>query len=279
MACPTGSNGARQILEQRLASLGYELTWNMLSTDIMRAGAVDLHGDIAETVPLFVHDGNPTLTIYAAEGPSPHAIALVVRADSPISELSDLRGTSVATSAGSSSHYLLLKAVALGGLNLKDIRPALLAAQDGAAAFEGGSVAAWSVYDPFLAVTESRTRLRTLVDGAAVGMQYDRYYMANAALAAERPDIVQIVFDALQETAGWVGANPLEANRLLSALWGGIPIETVERVNRRRVYDVRAVGPRDVANLQAMSEVFLQAGVLRQAIDATSIPLWHPAAS
>ncbi len=170
-------------LDERVAPYGFDIEWSRFNSDTMRAGAVDFHSDVAEPVPLFTHPANPTLTLYAAEGPSPYAVALVVREDSPIRSLSDLRGRTIGTTKGSASHCLTLKAIAMAGLSPGDVHPAFLEAPDAAAAFEAGSIDAWATYDPFLALTEARTRIRSLTDGAAASMRYDRYYLVNAVFA------------------------------------------------------------------------------------------------
>lgn len=263
-------------LEKAIAPHGFTLEWSLLSQDVMRIGGVELHGDTAEPVPLFVHPANPTLTLYAAEGPSPHAVGLLVPEASPIHSLTDLRGRTIGTSRGSSSHDLMLRALRQAKLTLRDVTPAYLAAPDAAAAFERGSLDAWAIFDPFFAVTQERAPTRVLADGAGLGMQYDRYYMVNADFALAHGEIVQIVFDALRETGRWVTANPKEAAPLLSHLWGNVPLNTVERVNARRVYDVRAIGPQDIANLQTLSDIFAEAGILRQPVVASGFPIWTP---
>jgi sulfonate transport system substrate-binding protein len=242
----------------------------------MRTSSVELHGDIADPMPLFVHPANPSLTLYAAEGPSPHAMGLLVPDASPIRSLADLRGKTIGTSRGSSSHDLMLRVLRKAGLTLKDIKPAYLAAPDGAAAFESGSLGAWAIFDPFFAVAEQRGKVRVLADGDIVGMQYDRYYMVNAEFAATHGDALQIVFDALRETGRWVSANLQAAAPLLSHLWGNAPADTVQRVNTRRVYGVRPIEAHDIANLQALSDRFAEAGVLRAPEDAKTFPVWTP---
>lgn len=263
-------------LEKDLGAMGFELQWSLLSTDLMRTGSVDLHGDIAETVPLVVHPANPTLTLYAAEGPSPHAVALIVPENSPIRTTADLKGHTVATSRGSSSHDLMMRALRHGGLSMRDIHPAYLQAPDAAAAFDSGSIDAWAIYDPFLAVAQARSAVRVVADGADFGMRYDRYYMVNADFAAKHGDVVQRVFTALQETGAWVTQNKEAAAPLLSRLWGDVPVDTVQRVNARRVYDVRAIGAPDIANLHFLADEFLELGLLKEPLDAKSIPVWTP---
>jgi sulfonate transport system substrate-binding protein len=260
-------------LEDRLAADGFDIVWTRYSSDIMRTGAVDFHSDVAEPVPLFTHTANPDLTLYAAEGPSPHAVAVIVREDSPIKTLADLRGGTVGTTKGSASHCLLVRSLDQAGLALGDIHPAFLDPPDAAAAFQTGHIDAWAIYDPFLALTQASQPVRALTDGAAQSMRYDRYYLVNGSFAKAHPDIVQTVFASLQQAAAWIHDNPAAANLLLSRLWGNVPVETVRRVNSRRLYDVRPIGAVDTANLRALDATFVKAGVFHSAIPVQDIPI------
>lgn len=82
--------------------------------------------------------------------------------------------------------------------------------------------------------------------------------------------------DAVHETGRWMGMHVHDAAPVLSQLSGNVPFETVERVSARQVYDVRPIGSNDIANLQSLSEDFVEVGVLRQPIDAKSFPVWAP---
>ena len=261
-------------LEDRLS--GFDVVWTRYSSDIMRTGAVDLHSDVAEPVPLFTYPSNPDLTLYAAEGPSPHAVALIVREDSPIHTVADLRGRIIGTTKGSASHCLLVRTLDQAGLSLGAVHPVFLDPADAAAAFETGHIDAWAIYDPFLALTQAGQRVRSLTDGAAESLRYDRYYLVNGTFAKAHPGVVQTVFASLQQASAWIRDKPEEANLLLSRLWGNVPVETVRRVNSRRVYDVRPIGPVDIANLAALDGTFVKAGVFQAAIPVHDIPVWSP---
>jgi sulfonate transport system substrate-binding protein len=262
-------------LEDRLAAAGFDIVWTRYSSDIMRTGAVDFHSDVAEPVPLFTYRANPDLTLYAAEGPSPHAVAIIVRDDSPIRTLADLRGRTIGTTKGSASHCLLVRALDQAGLSRADVHPAFLDPADAAAAFQTGHIDAWAIYDPFLALTQAAQPVRALTDGAAQSMRYDRYYLVNGAFAKAHPDIVQTVFASLQQASAWIHDQPEAANQLLARLWGNVPLETVRRVNTRRRYDVRPIGPVDTANLAALDATFVKAGVFQSPIPVHDIPVAH----
>ena len=161
------------------------------------------------------------------------------------------------------------------GLSFADITPAYLAPTDAGPAFAQRSIDAWSIWDPFLAISESRGPVRRLAD--ATGLTgYQRFYLANDSLVEAHPEVVQVVYDALVEAGHWVKANPKEAAAFLSPLWGNVPVDVVEAVNGRRSYQVLPVAKADLGDQQKIADGFLEAKLIPRAIDATDVKLWRP---
>jgi sulfonate transport system substrate-binding protein len=268
----------KQILEKRLGARGYDISWSLFGSVIepMNAGSVDFHADVADAVPVFTQSAGARLTFYAKEDPSPSAEAIIVHADSPIRTIADLKGRTVGVSKGSGCHFLLAAALKREGLSFQDIRPAYLESAAGAAAFQGRSIDAWVIWDPFLAITQSKEAVRVIADGTGI-TSYFRYYFVNDSFAAEHPEIVQIVFDALVETGQWVKSNQRATAELLAPLWGDVSAETVEVVNSRRSYVVRPVEKEALSEQQMIADTFFEAGLIPKKLVATDVRIWHPA--
>ncbi len=77
---------------------------------------------------------------------------------SSIRTLADLKGKRVAFAKASSAHNLTMAALEKAGLTYADIEPVTLAPADAAAAFARGSIDAWTIWDPYFAIAESRRR-------------------------------------------------------------------------------------------------------------------------
>jgi sulfonate transport system substrate-binding protein len=187
--------------------------------EALNVGAVDVSADVADTVPVFALAAGAQLTYIAQESPSPSAQAIVVKADSPIKTIADLKGKRIGFAKAAGAHYLLLAALDQAGLSLKDVQPAYLAPADGRAAFEKGAIDAWVIWDPFLAAVQRQTQARILADGRNLA-DYQRYYLASTPFAKARPDVVKAIVDALKETGKWVKQSPRDAANLLSPVWG-----------------------------------------------------------
>jgi ABC-type taurine transport system substrate-binding protein len=178
----------------------------------------------------------------------------------------------VAKAAG--AHYLLLAALEKAGLKLGDVQPSYLTPADGRAAFERGSVDAWAVWDPYFAGAQEQIRARVLVDGSNLA-NYRRYYLASAEFARAHPQILRIVFEALQERGKWVKAHSQEAAAVLAPLWG-LDARTAAVANSRRSYDVRPVTAEALREQQKIADAFLGAALLPKAVNVAAVAIWRP---
>lgn len=269
-------------LEKLLAPLNVKISWHEFSSGLplleaLNVGGVDLSADVADTVPVFAQAAGAKLTYVAQEAPSPSAQAIIVRADSPIKTVADLKRKKIAVTKAAGVHYLLIATLEKAGLKFSDIEVAYLTPADGRAAFERGSVDAWVTWDPFLAGVQKQTQVRILSDGRNVA-DYQRYYLASTSFADAHPDVLAIVFNELKKTGLWVRQNPKEAATFLAPLWG-LDAPTIELANSRRSYDVRAVVVNALGEQQRIADTFFAAGLLPKKVNATDVAIWKPAAA
>jgi sulfonate transport system substrate-binding protein len=267
-------------LEKALAPLGIRVTWYEFTSGLplleaINTGNVDFGADVADTVPLFAQAARAKLAYIAEESASPSAQAILVPENSPIKSIADLKGKKIAVTKGAGSHFLLLAALAKGGLSFKDISPAYLPPADGRIAFVGGSVDAWVAWDPFLTSARRQSGARVLLDGSDGLASYKRYYLSSADFADRRGDALNVIFSKLDETGKWVKANPKEAANLLAGLWG-IDAATIEQANSDRSYRVGAVTPEKLSEQQRIADAFYAEGLLPVKVDAANVKIWTP---
>ncbi len=267
-------------LEKALVPLGIRVTWHEFTSGLplleaINTGNVDFGADVADTVPLFAQAARAKLAYIAEESASPSAQAILVSADSPIKSIADLKGRKVAVTKGAGSHFLLLAALAKGGLTFKDISPAYLPPADGRIAFVGRNVDAWVAWDPFLTSARRQSDARVLADGSGGLASYKRYYLSSAAYADRRGDALNVIFRKLDETGKWVKANPKDAAALLASLWG-IDAATIEEANSHRSYEVGAVTPEKLSEQQRIADAFFAEGLFPVKVDAADVKIWTP---
>ncbi|MDR3465791.1 MAG: aliphatic sulfonate ABC transporter substrate-binding protein [Xanthobacteraceae bacterium] len=267
-------------LEKALRPRGVNVSWHEFTSgmpllEAVNTGSVDFSADVADTVPLFAQAAGARLAYVAEEAASPLAQAIVVPSDSGIRTIADLKGKKVAVTKGAGSHFLVLAALARGGLTFRDISPAYLSPADGRAAFVGGKVDAWAAWDPFLTSVRRQTGARVLSDGGDGLASYKRYYLASAAYAEANGDELAVVFAKLKETGAWVKDHPQDAARLLAGVWG-IDADTIAEANSHRSYRIGAVSPAGLGEQQRIADAFFTEGLIPLKVDATDVKIWTP---
>jgi sulfonate transport system substrate-binding protein len=271
----------RGTLEQLLAPLNVKVSWHEFTSGLplleaLNLGNIDVSADVADTVPVFAQAAGANLPFVAQESPSPAAQAIVVRADSPIKTVADLKGKKIGFAKAAGVHFLLIAALEKSGLTFKDIEPAYLTPADGRAAFERGAIDAWVVWDPFLAAVQKQSAVRVLADGRELA-SYQRYYLAGTPYAKARPDVLGVFFHELQKVGAWVKQSPKDAAALLAPVWG-LDAGVIELANSRRSYEVRAVVPTALAEQQRIADAFLAEKLLPRRVNALDVPLFKPGA-
>jgi sulfonate transport system substrate-binding protein len=265
-------------LEKALAPLGVEVQWHEFSSGLpllegVNVGSIDLSADVAETVPLFAQAAGAKLTYLVQETPSPTAQAIVVAKDSPIETVAELKGQKVGVAKAAGAHYLLLRSLEENGLGFKDVDTAYLQPADGRAAFEKGAIAAWAIWDPFLATVQTKSGARLLIDGEKAGVGYRRFYLASTPYAERRPDVLGKVVEELRKTGQWIKRNPKDAAKFHAPLIGLDPA-TVELANSRRSYNVALIDDKALGEQQKIADAFAGQGLLPKKVDVRENAIW-----
>jgi sulfonate transport system substrate-binding protein len=271
---------SKGVLEKALAGLHVEPAWHEFSSGLplleaLNVGGLDFSADVADAVPPFALAAGAQISYVAIEAPSPHAQAIVVKADSPIRSVLQLKGRKVGFAKGAGAHYLLLQALQRVGLTIADIEPAYLSPADGRAAFENGSIAAWVIWDPFLAAVQRQDGARLLQDGEGLSA-YRRFYLAATPYAQRHSDVLAVVYGELQRAGVWLKANPAAAAEWYGPVIG-LDAATVEAANARRSYQVLPVDADSLAEQQRIANAFSAAGIIPGRVVVADAPVWRPA--
>lgn len=267
-------NGA---LDKKLAELGFEVSWHELSSGLLttlNTGGVDIHADVADAFALFTQAAGAPLTYYAKENAAPTAQAIVVPDNSNIKTVADLKGRKVAVMKGTGSNFLLLNALKKVGLSTQDIDVRYLEAPAAQAAFAGGSVDAWVIWDPVLATVQRQGKVRAIASGENGNAPYYRFFMANTAFADKHPEVLALLFKELREVGQWVKANPKAAADILGPAWGNVDPAIVELANQRRSYDIVPVRRNELTEQQRIADTFFEAGLIPKKLSTQDIKIW-----
>lgn len=244
---------ARGTLARAAAARGARLDWAgpfaaaAPALEALNAGSIDITAGSSPACIAALAAGIP-MAIFAYQKISPRAEGILVRRDSPIHGLADLRGRSVAVNRGGTGEYLLVRALERQGIDPASVKRAYLSPSDSGAAFAQGHVDAWASWDPFIALALHRYDARVLADGAAIGSDNAVTLMAHRDLVERRRPLLQAVFVACREDNDWAQANPAEAGRIWTEAMG-MPAELAAAIGENNAVPMRAPTEEDVAQI------------------------------
>lgn len=256
------------LLEERLAPLGYKVTWAEFAAgpqmlEALNAGAIDI-AQTGEAPPIFAQAASPRLTYIAYEPAAPKGEAILVPKDSPIQSLADLAGKKIALNKGSNVHYLLVRALESAGIGYDKVTPTFLTPADARAAFASGAVDAWAIWDPFQASAEQTLGARELVNAEGLAPNY-QFYFGDRGFVEANPEAVEGLLAAIGEIDIWIADNPRAAADELAPSTG-IPPDALELALTRQSFGVQPLTPEVVADQQKVADTFASLGLLPRPI-------------
>ncbi len=255
-------------LEKALEPLGFAVEWTEFPAgpqllEGLNVGAIDF-GSTGEAPPIFAQAAGAPLVYVAHEPPAPKGEAILVKPDSPIQGVADLKGKKVALNKGSNVHYLLVKALEKAGVGYADVEPVFLPPADARAAFEQNSVDAWAIWDPFQAAAEAATNARTLANGEGLVANH-QFYLGARGFVDQNPAIIDAVVAQIAELGSWANANKESVAEELS---GGvkIPAPILKVALERQAFGVKPLSDTVVAEQQKIADTFHGLGLIPKPI-------------
>jgi len=251
---------ARGSLEKRLADKGIAVKWTEFPfgpplLEAINVGSIDV-GTVGESPPIFAQAAGADLVYVGNEPPAPEAEAIIVPKDSPIRSVAELKGKRVVVAKGSNANYLLVKVLEKHGLKFNDIEVIYLTPSDARSAFESNRVAAWAIWDPYLAATQNQLGARVLADGKGTVANH-QFYLSSRSYAEKHPQVVDILIDEIRKVGEWSKQNPGEVARQL-APQVGLEQPIVELAVQRMGYGVKPVTPDILAQQQKIADTFFE---------------------
>ncbi|MBL0728562.1 aliphatic sulfonate ABC transporter substrate-binding protein [Piscinibacter sp. HJYY11] len=265
-----------KLVEQRLP--GTPVQWVEFPAgpqllEALAVGSIEF-GSVGDSPPVFAQAAGKDIVYVGAEPSKPDTSALLVREGSPLKSIADLRAKRIALQKGSSAHHLLVQIVRKAGLQWSDIQPIYLAPADARAAFERGSVDAWSIWDPYYAAAELDGKARPLVTSRGLTSN-NSFYLASRGLVQQEA-VLRHLFAALTEADVYVHRNRADTAKQY-AEFSGLGLATVLRVLERRPRSpVGPLTPALVAEQQKVADAFHELGLIPKAIRVADI-VWQPA--
>ncbi|GGY47369.1 aliphatic sulfonate ABC transporter substrate-binding protein [Pseudoduganella albidiflava] len=255
-------------LEEAFRPAGTDIKW-VLSAGSNRAleylngNSIDIGSSAGLAALLARANGNPIRTPYIYS--RPEWTALVVRKDSPIRSVADLKGKKVAATKGTDPYLFLLRSLKQAGLKRGDIEHVALQHADGRTALEQGRVDAWAGLDPHMAASELEGGARLIYRNVA----FNTYGFLNVReqFLAQRPEEVTRVLAAYERARKWIVAHPSEAARILAEeAKVSLPVALLQ-VKLRTDFSQPQPGGEHVAALRQAAPILRQEALVKPGVD------------
>ncbi len=273
----------RGALEERLVAKGIAVSWSEFTSgppllEALGAGALDF-GATGDVPPLFAQAAGGHLYYVGTYRGSSAGSAIVVNKDSGIEKVEDLKGKKVAFKRGSSAHNVTVKILRKSGLKIEDVEAVDLSPPDAAAAFKNGSIDAWSIWDPYLAIVEADPQTRVLSTAEGIVDSYS-YFLANAEFTDANGQVIVDVIDELAKVGKSAQGKLDETVAALSEITG-VPADVTRTALTRRGADLGSVSTitdEAAAYQQALADEFFSLGIVPKQLKTSDI-VWRPKAS
>jgi sulfonate transport system substrate-binding protein len=267
----------RSALERHFASQLINVKWVEFSSgppmlEAINVGSVD-YGAVGDSPPIFAQSAGAAI-VYAAGQPITNGQGILVPQNSPIRGLADLKGKRIGFTKGSSAHNVVVQALEKAGLTYADITPVYLTPPDAGPAFANGSIDAWSIWDPYFAIGETKQNARILINAYEI-TKTNSFYIANRAFAKNHGAVLQQIIDVTSATAKWAESNRDEVAKALSAVTGiALDVQTVAA--NRSSFAVGPITEDIIATQQGVADRFFQLGLIPKPIVVRDA-VWKPA--
>jgi len=267
----------RATLEQHFSPQGIAVKWVEFSSgppmlEAMNVGSID-YGAVGDSPPVFAQAAGAAI-VYAAGQPITNGQGILVPASSAIRGIADLKGRRVGFTKGSSAHNIVVQTLEKAGLTYADITPVYLTPPDAGPAFANGSIDAWSIWDPYFAIGETRQNGRILVNASDI-TKTNSFYIANRDFAGKHGQVLQQIIDVTASTAKWAEQNRDEVAKALSAVTN-IPLEIQTVAANRSSFAVGPVTDDIIATQQGVADRFFKLGLIPKPVVVRDA-VWKPA--
>lgn len=221
------------------------------------AGSVDIGLGGSSTTVAAVAQGVPAEIIWIQNIIGDNE-ALVVRRDSPIREVADLAGRRVAAPFGATTHYHLMVALELAGVDPSELTIMDMTPQDMRAAWQRGDIDAGFVWEPTLAAMLEMDGRVLVTSGeiAARGYLTGDITIARRGFAQQYPHLVERYLQAQIRAVDLILSDPETAAAAIAREF------SLDQAEARRQMDslVFVRGHEQPEALEGLADVFVATG-------------------
>ncbi|MCQ9473474.1 aliphatic sulfonate ABC transporter substrate-binding protein [Pseudomonas alliivorans] len=236
------------------------------SLEYLNSGSVDFASSASLSAVLARANGSPIKSVYVYS--RAEWTAFVVRKDSPLQTVADLKGKKIAATKGTDPYLFTLRALQQAGLKKDDVELLHLQHPDGRIALEKGDVDAWAGLDPHMAASEIQAGSRLLYRNK----DFNSYGVLSVTetYAKEHPEAIKAVLTAYEKAREWALGHPDELARLL-AQESGLPLEVARLQLSRTDLSAPQLSAKDVESSKAAAPILVSEELVRKGVNVEQV--------
>ena len=258
-------------LEQEFAPDHTKIKWVLSlgsnrALEYLNSGAIDIGSTAGLAAVLGRANGNPIRAVYIFS--RPEWTALVVREDSPLKSVADLKGKKIAATKGTDPFLFALRALHTAGLTRDDVEIVNLQHPDGRTALASGQVDAWAGLDPHMAAAQVDDGARLLYRN----VDFNTYGFLNARedFIKEHPDTLARVLKVYEHARVWIGTHPDETAKIISQE-SKVSLPVAKLQLSRNDFSQPQPGAKQVDALKAAAPILTQEQLVKPGTDLNQV--------
>ncbi len=236
------------------------------SLEYLNSGGADFGSSASLSAVLARANGSPIKSVYVYS--RAEWTALVVRKDSPLKSVNDLKGKKIAATKGTDPYLFTLRSLAKAGLEKNDVELLHLQHPDGRTALEKGDVDAWAGLDPHMAASELQAGSRLLYRNK----DFNSYGVISVteSFAKAHPHTITTVIKAYEQARHWAIAHPEEFAKLL-AEESKLPLDVARLQLTRTDLSAPQLTDKDIEASKAAAPILVSEELVKRGVDVNQV--------
>jgi sulfonate transport system substrate-binding protein len=228
------------------------------------AGKIDF-AITGNTPPIFGAAADAKVKVVSAYNGGGNGDQVLVRADSPITSIAELRGKRIAVGKGSSAHGHILAQLKNAGLTPADVQLVFLQPADALSAFTQREADAWAIWDPYTAQAAARLPVRSIGQAKNVTNGYWFGIASDQTLAdPKRNTALEDLLIRFEKAARWAQDHPDDWAKSYAAAVG-LDLEVAQVTQSRSLRKPTELNDAVVASEQKIADLFAESGQIAAA--------------
>jgi sulfonate transport system substrate-binding protein len=200
--------------EEELSKVNATYTWTLFNSgplvnEAVAAGSADI-GFMADMPAILARSAGQDIQVFAHVAYGERALALLVKNDSPITSLEQIKGKKIAYVKGSYAQHLTALLLEKAGLTFNDIVSVNLAAGDIPSALETNQIDGTVIWEQYVSQLVTSGRARVIADGTGIKKGNMVSYVVRS-YAEAHPEVLAAYIKAGQRGSDYIRTNPREA--------------------------------------------------------------------